>query len=292
MRNGGRLASVVKIYPTAAVLPANHLKFYVYFSQPMRGGQDIFKQIQILDADGHVIDEPWLMDELWDETGQVLILYIHPGRIKWGLVLREVLGPVLLPERDYTFVVRGTMVDANGQTLGKHLTKKFRTTAEDRVRVELTEWKLMTPTTGALGAVSVHFPKTMDHKSLQAFLNVVDEKGGTLKGNGSIGSDEKSWSFIPSRPWENREYRVVVDPRLEDVAGNSPLRAFDLDLKAPRLPVQHLVIPFTPRPYASKTRVVSATRVSHGIKGSGEPALLTLPNRGSIGLALTREAIF
>ena len=36
---------VVKIYPTADVLPANHLKFYIYFDRPMRGGKELFNQI-------------------------------------------------------------------------------------------------------------------------------------------------------------------------------------------------------------------------------------------------------
>jgi len=130
LRNGGVRATVTKIYPTAEVLPANLLRFTIYFSQPMRGGKDIFDQIQILDPDGKVISEAWLTDELWDESGQILILYIHPGRIKWGLVMRDALGPVLLPGREYTFVIRGNMLDANGQELGKDITKKFRTTAK------------------------------------------------------------------------------------------------------------------------------------------------------------------
>ena len=62
---------------------------------------------------------PGLRDELWDETDQVLIIYIHPGRIKWGLLLRETLGPVLLPGKEYSFVVRKTMLDAKGQQLAR-----------------------------------------------------------------------------------------------------------------------------------------------------------------------------
>ena len=52
-------ATVVKILPSSDVLPANHLKFYIYFSAPMRGGRDIFDQICILDAQGNEIRDPW-----------------------------------------------------------------------------------------------------------------------------------------------------------------------------------------------------------------------------------------
>jgi len=73
-----------------------HLRFHIYFSKPMRGGQDIFEQIKILGPDGKEIDEAWLTDELWEDDDTHLILYIHPGRIKWGLLLRMLLGPGIL----------------------------------------------------------------------------------------------------------------------------------------------------------------------------------------------------
>ncbi len=242
----GKPAVVTKIYPSSGVLPANVLKFYIYFSQPMRGGQDIFKQIQILDSKGEPLDNVWLADELWDENGQVLIIYIHPGRIKWGVILREVFGPVLYPDREYTFVVRGDMLDANGQKLGKDIMKRFRTTAEDRVRIELGEWKLGAPKEGSAAPLVVTFQKSIDHKSLERFLAIHDGKGQVVVGKTSVGQDEKAWSFIPALPWQDQEYRLKTNGRLEDVAGNTPLRPFDLDLKSPAPPAQQLDIPFRP----------------------------------------------
>jgi hypothetical protein len=247
LRNGGAPATVVKIYPTANELPANQLRFYIYFSQPMRGGKVIFDQIQILDADGNVLPDVWLVDELWDETGQVLIIYIHPGRIKWGLVLRDVLGPVLMPERSYSLAIRGSMLDANGRELGKDVIKKFRTMAEDRVRINLGDWKVDPPRARTSEPLTVLFSKSLDHKSLQQFLTVTNAKGATVAGSISIGKDEKSWAFVPTRPWEQGEHRLAVGGRLEDVAGNTPLRPFDLDLQAPQPAAQPLTLPFRPR---------------------------------------------
>src|SRR5439155_11089077 len=65
-------AEVVEVWPTADMLPANHLRFYIQFSRPMRGGEDIFRHIQLLDRDGRAVSDPWLPDELWDETGTQL----------------------------------------------------------------------------------------------------------------------------------------------------------------------------------------------------------------------------
>src|SRR5262249_53867829 len=153
--------------------------------------------IQILDAKGEPLDNVWLADELWDENGQVLIIYIHPGRIKWGVILREVFGPVLYPDRDYTFVVRGEMLDGNGQKLGKDVMRKFRTTAEDRVRIELGEWKVQAPKANTTAPLVVTFQKSLDHKALERFLAIEDSKGAPVSGKMAVGQDEKSWSFVP-----------------------------------------------------------------------------------------------
>jgi hypothetical protein len=210
----------------------------------MRGGKDIFKQIEILDADRNPIPDAWLMDEQWDETGTIVVIYIHPGRIKWGLVLREVLGPVLHPKRDYTFVIRGTLTDSAGQQIGKDVRKKFRAIGEDRVRIDLSQWKVEPPVLGSNEAVSVTFPKAMDHRSLESFLSVVDEKGEKVAGRIEIRPEERGWAFLPAKKLSDQKYRIVVDPKFEDVAANTPLRPFDLDLDAPQPPPQSLELPF------------------------------------------------
>lgn len=233
-------AAVARVYPTAAVLPANHLRFFIHFSAPMRGGKAIFDQIRILDARGNAIEDPWLRDELWDETGKMLILYIHPGRIKWDVLLRLLFGPVLEPDREYTLVLPADMLDANGQRLGKEYRKKFRTTAEDRVRVAVDNWRIKPPRAGGKDPLTISFPKIMDHSSLQRYLTVRDAKGQAAEGKIEIGRDEKTWSFTPARAWTTGTYTLVIDERLEDTAGNTPLRPFDLDPKSPKLPQQKL----------------------------------------------------
>ncbi len=237
-------AIVEKIYPTADVLPANHLRFHIHFSKPMRGGPDLFEHIQLLDADGKVIDDPWLTDELWDADGKQLVLYIHPGRIKWGLLLRMLLGPVLEPDRRYTLVIGGGLLDANGQPLGKDVRKPFRTSAEDRVRIDLKAWKLSSPTAGTKTPLVLTLPKPVDVASLEQYVTVTDIKGVAIKGRVTVGATEKTWTFQPEQPWREGKYQVKVNGRLEDPCGNTPLRPFDLDVDTPRLPDQPLTLPF------------------------------------------------
>jgi len=239
--------TIVKIYPSADVLPANHLRFYIYFDRPMRGGKELFKHLAIIDDKGNEIDEPWLVDEIWDEENNCLILFIHPGRIKWGVELRELMGPVLREKRSYALVVRGAWTDLDGNKIGKDTIKKFRTTPEDRVRIELADWKLTAPKAGTRDAVALTLSKSVDFRSLQTGLTVTNAKGQVIAGAIAIGKDEKSWSFTPSQPWQAGPHRVNVSPDLEDVAGNTPSRPFDMDLLTPKLRPQNLQFEFEPR---------------------------------------------
>ena len=51
--------AVQQIYPSADVLPANNLKFYIVFSKPMREGCEIFDRIQLIDDRGKAVADPW-----------------------------------------------------------------------------------------------------------------------------------------------------------------------------------------------------------------------------------------
>ena len=238
---------VVKIYPTADVLPANHLRFYIYFDRPMRGGKELFSHLAILDEKGMEIEEPWLVDEIWDDENNCLILYIHPGRIKWGVELRELMGPVLVKSRSYALVVRGEWTDLEGNKIGKDVVKKFRTTAEDRVRIELGDWKLTAPAAGTRDAVELALAKSVDLRSLHTGLTVVNSNGQLVAGRIAVGKDEKSWRFTPRVPWDGKPHVITVSPDLEDVAGNTPSRPFDMDLLTPTRPAQRLRFEFEPR---------------------------------------------
>jgi hypothetical protein len=236
---------VVKVFPTAGVLPANVLRFYIYFDRSMRGGKDIFKHINIVDDKGKIVEDPWLLDEIWDEENNCLIIYIQPGRIKWGVELRELLGPVFFEKRAYSLVVRGDVADLDGNKLGTDFVKKFRTSPEDRVRIDLRRWQVSPPQAGTSERLTVGLGKSIDHRGLEKALSVVDANGKRLEGAVAIGKDENTWHFTRRGTWGKGDYFLHIDGKLEDVAGNTPLRPFDLDLKAPKLPPQDLRLKFS-----------------------------------------------
>jgi hypothetical protein len=157
------------------------------------------------------------------------------------------MGPVLHEKRSYSLVVRGEWTDLEGNKIGKDTIKKFRTTGEDRVRIELSDWKLTAPKAGTRHAVTLTIPKSIDYRSLQTGLTVRNAKGQVIAGTIAVGKGETSWRFTPKQPWQAGPYHVSVSPDLEDVAGNTPARPFDMDLLTPKRPAQKLQFQFHPR---------------------------------------------
>jgi hypothetical protein len=157
------------------------------------------------------------------------------------------MGPVLFEKRSYALVVKGDWTDLEGNKIGKDVVKKFTTTPEDRVRIELSDWKLTAPKAGTRAALSLQLAKSVDVRSLQTGLTVTDASDQEIKGTIAVGKDEKSWSFTPSQPWQASLHRLSVSPDLEDIAGNTPARPFDMDLLTPLPPAQKLYFEFEPR---------------------------------------------
>ena len=61
---------------------------------------------------------------------------------------------------------------------------------------------------------------------------------------------ERSWWLDPRRPWAPGPHQLIVDPVLEDLAGNSVSHVFDRDLARPGdnpRPSKPVTVSFKPR---------------------------------------------
>jgi hypothetical protein len=213
------------VYPSTDLLPDNQLKFYVFFSAPMRRGE-AWQHIHLLDQNGVAVDLPFLEldQELWDRDYQRLTVLFDPGRIKRGLLPLEEVGPAIEEGKQYTLVVDSEWRDARGAPLEAGFRKPFRVGPADRTPPDPAQWRLSTPKAGSAGALVVNFPKPMDYALLLRLLDVTG-----VPGTVTVDREETEWRFVPSRPWKSGEYNLVVDTTLEDLAGNRIGRPFDVD---------------------------------------------------------------
>jgi hypothetical protein len=240
---------VEHVYPSADKLPENLLRFYFHFSAPMRRGE-VYKHIRLLDAAGKPVEGPFLEldQELWDEAGRRFTLLIDPGRIKRGLKPREDAGPALEQGKSYTLEIGRDWLDANGEPLKEAYRKKFRVVAPDETQPDPKTWKLQAPAADKAGALVVTFPKALDHGMLGRVLAVTDDRGRKVEGTVEVTDGETGWRFTPKEAWRAGAYDLVVDTALEDPAGNSIARPFEVDVFRPierRVETKTVKVPFT-----------------------------------------------
>ena len=221
--------AITGVYPSGPEVPANHLKFYLVFSEPMQPG-NIFKYFKLLDARGVEVSEPFRETELWSVDGRRLTLWFHPGRQKTGVNLNVEIGPVLSAGQRYTLVIAGDWPSQRGVPLGRAIEKSFRAGPADHRQLDARVWQLEPPAASTRGKLRLTFPKAHDWALLQSQLWVETASGKRVPGQIEIGTGELRWSFEPAQAWRAGNYRLAMGSVLEDLAGNSLARPFEVDV--------------------------------------------------------------
>lgn len=241
--------TVEQVYPSGDQLPENQLRFYIHFSGPMRQGE-AFQHIHLLNSAGKPMDHPFLEldEELWDPQGKRFTLLFHPGRIKKGLKPREELGPILEAGKRYTLVIDQEWSDADGNPLKRSVRKSFQAGAALEQSPDPKTWKLSPPIAGTRDPLAVRFRGPLDQALLERMVWVTDLQGHKVAGIATVTDHETRWQFTPQRAWQPGTYHVVADTRLEDPAGNSIRRPFEVDVFHPiehHVPVETVQLPFS-----------------------------------------------
>jgi hypothetical protein len=222
---------VVDIRPSTLEVPRNLLRFSITFSAPMREGGGA-ANVRLLD-DGDAEIEHVLLPveyELWDPPRRRLKVLLDPARIKRGLLGHRQLGYPLEIGASFRLVVDRAWRDARGEPLRQGATRRYLVGPDERRLVAPARWAISEPTAATLEPVHVSFDRPLDHRLVASCLQVVGPDGEPIDGTPRVGRSEQSWSLGPSRPWRAGRHLLVVDPTLEDLAGNSVARVFDREL--------------------------------------------------------------
>jgi hypothetical protein len=248
---------VTGIYPTTDVLQENLLKLYLHFSAPMSRG-DSYKHIHLLDSAGKPVDLPFLelAEELWDDSGRRLTVLLDPGRIKRDLVPHDEVGPPLHAGETCVLEIDAAWLDSGGRPLAKSSRKQFRVAARDDRQPDPQRWQLTPPAAGTRNPLVVTFDEPLDHAMLQHAIQVAATSGTSIEGEVVVDVHETRWSFRPASRWLPGKYELRIDPTLEDLAGNSPGRPFEVRPKAASsVPPAHCQVPFEIRPIDDPTSI-------------------------------------
>ena len=225
---------VVAVYPDVAVLPRNALRFYIHFSAPMSEGEAA-RRVRLESADtGEPLSGAFSpMDfELWDPPRRRLTVLLDPARIKQGLAPHREAGYPLQAGTAVVLVVERDFCDAGGVPLIAEYRRRYQVGPDLRSRVDPWAWALQIPAAATRQALVARFDRPLDRALLEDCLAVVDP-GGLVAGDAAVADGDQSWSFVPDSAWPPGPKRILIDPVLEDIAGNSVVRIFDRDLQRP-----------------------------------------------------------
>lgn len=224
-------AAVAAVYPSAEALPENLLKFYLHFTHPMSRG-DVYRHITLLDERELPVELPFLEigEELWDPEQRRLTLLIDPGRIKRGVKPLEDIGPAMVKGKRYTLHISQDWQDGRGVRMIREFRKAFRVTSPDRSPVNPLEWRIIAPKPDTRQALEAVFSESLDHALASRVIWIEDDQGEAIEGDVKLSANETRWQFTPTNPWGKGRYHLRAELILEDLAGNSIGRPFEVDV--------------------------------------------------------------
>ncbi|MFZ2280937.1 MAG: Ig-like domain-containing protein [Prosthecobacter sp.] len=225
------VAPTVSITPSPTMLPANALKLYLHFTQPMEQGV-FLDRITLQRQDGKEVRGAFRETELWSPDGKRLTLWLHPGRQKTGVNLNLDEGPVLQEGRQHTLRIAASWRSTTGVALGKEAVFALAAGAVDHTCPNPLRWQITAPKAGTRDPLVVRFDEPLDPSMLVSALKA--QRGeGEVAGVVSVAADARTWSFTPVVGWTPGACVLKIDPLLEDLAGNNLLGPFEVDRDAP-----------------------------------------------------------
>ncbi len=219
---------LLSVEPQLPVVPANILRFYLHFSTPMRRDTP-YQYIHLIDQQGDTVKQAFFPADppLWDRSGKRLTLLFDPGRIKSGLDSHEAWGLALKINQKYNLVVEGKFSSYLGQTLDSPASHSFVVGPLDVQSPQIKNWKISAPQAHSRDSLMITFDEPIDQAQAMRWIQVQQSQDKTIKGKVHF-SDEGNWVFKPDLHWEVQPYVIMVNNQLEDLAGNSLRKPFEM----------------------------------------------------------------
>jgi len=201
---------VVAIYPSTDVLPQNHLRFYVDFSERMPSPRDLFAHLSLVDeTTGETVEGAFAETPIWNRARTRLTVLLHPGRQKTDVGFG---GKVLEVGHAYTLRIDETLAATE---------KRFTVGPMDRIQPDPETWSTQLPE-GPEDPLVVFFDEPLDASYLPYAFEV-----GDLPLDVALGHEERSVRLTTPGGWPAGELDLRRVETVEDLAANSPERAFE-----------------------------------------------------------------
>ena len=222
-----KISEVIAIYPSTKEVPANILKWYIEFSQPVNPVK-IYDHIYFADEYGQEVDRSILnlAAPLLSDDGTLLTVWVEPGRQKRMLGPNEHLGSVFEKDKSYTLNIASTLKDINGVPVRAAVSHQFKVVEADRSKPSISQWEVIVPEANSQETLRIVSEEQIDYGSLLDAFSVM-QGGVNVRGDLAYDGNKGTIEFKPFHKWSQGEYVISVDYILEDLAGNNLLHLFD-----------------------------------------------------------------
>ena len=217
--------TVLSVGPSTTI-PANTLRLYVYFSEPMARGQ-VADFVSLKNNKGQPDQFAFLnlATELWGPEQKRLTLLFDPGRVKKDVGPNLSIGAPLTENQTYQLVISKGMKSVTGLTIENDVVIPIKVEGAERRKIALTDWAFSTPEKHTYEPLQVHFGRLVDPSNVKRNISIVGSNGEPVPGR--LTTEAASCLFVPDAPWAEGSHYLVVSNDFEDIVGNRLNAAFD-----------------------------------------------------------------
>jgi hypothetical protein len=205
-------------------VPANTLKLYLDFSEPMEQGV-FLKHLTLQRRNGEEVAGAFRETELWSPDGKRLTVMLHPGRQKTGVNLNVDEGPVLVAGERYSLVVSDQWRSTQGVALGKEGVFVLEPIAADHEQPDPARWQMHAPKAGTLDPLVVITDELFEPQIFAASPERGIETPGKAESEGHRPETRRMAFHALRSLGEPVEHQITIDPELEDMAGKHHAKA-------------------------------------------------------------------
>ena len=229
----GPAPELLAIYPGRDTVPENLLKMYLQFSQPMQEVGEVLNFIKVYDETEaeEVSVFLTLESELWNRTHDRLTLWLDPGRIKTDLIPNKEQGLPLKAGHHYNIHISEQWKNAAGIPLLKGYHKSFYVVGRDSKKPSVEDVQLNIPHADTKSPLELHFNEAMDAILMRESFHVQTSEGILVQGKFELDPKEECIYFEPLNNWKKGDYKILIDAKLEDLAGNNLNYLFDTNVE-------------------------------------------------------------
>lgn len=221
----GEKTHVTTMYPLADTIPYNTLFFHVRFDHTMMNDKRAYRHVKVYDDKGAERTNAWRQKSFWLDSGRLLVLMIHPGRVKNGIHYES---PLFDSGRYYTINIGRDIQDMNGNAIKEEYTRRYYVKGEDRQSPKANINKAILPGHGTKQPVILSFSEGMDNASVLAGITVADAKRIPVPCTVREKGMDNTFSITPLQPWVKGTYTLLLKSAVYDFSANRINRRFEI----------------------------------------------------------------